>query len=294
MNRWLVSLLALGLSASVSRQASAQASTEASREASAEEVELCVAQHDSARRLRLAEQWSAARAAMTACADERCPLAIAADCRAWLDELTSLLPTLLIMVEREEPNAPQATLRVELDGQLVPLPDPPAPLELLPGRHRLRVALGTQPAIERSFVLEQGEKNHLEHVRFAAARVAAAPTIPRRHPLERPVPASTYWLSAGALAALAGSAALLVSGVREHDEAQANCAPTCDRSVRRSIETRLMLADITGSAALVLGGLAVYTFVRRPTADSEARSAGPGLVAAAGTAGATLSWRGEF
>src|SRR6478735_7585957 len=137
MNRRGVATLSLILTTFSSAICFAEGAIDGSRETSRAEVEQCVAQHDNARQLRLGEQWDNARAAMLSCAEERCPLAIAADCRAWLDELAQQMPTLIIVVEGEELAARHPALRVELDGTKVDLRDPPSPIDLWPGAHRL-------------------------------------------------------------------------------------------------------------------------------------------------------------
>lgn len=290
MKRPLASLLALAFIPLLPHVSSAEQAVETSPETSREQVEQCVSQHDNARQLRVREEWRDARTAMLACADERCPLVIGADCRAWLEELGRVLPTLLLVVERDDPAADWSTLRIELDGQVIQLPDPPVPVEHLPGSHRLRVELGGHAPIERTIVLQKGEKNHLEQLRFASPR--SVPVLARTPRATRPVQLSTYLLSAGALSAFAASVALLASGLRERADAKVNCAPSCKTSVRRSIETRLVLADVTGGVGLVLGGLAVYTFVRRPVLSNAARTLTPLLAANGG--GVTLIWRGQF
>jgi len=270
----------------------AQGTTEASRETSRAEVEQCIAQHDSARQLRLSEEWQAARSAMVSCAEEHCPLAIAADCRAWLDEVERLMPTLIVVVEGEDLGALHSALRVELDGVSVALEDPPVPIELLPGAHQLRFQLpGEEPAVV-NFSLAKGEKNHIERVRFTPRQAVRPPApAPIRVPA-RPVPAATYWLSAGALAAFATSGAFLVAGLNERADAREICAPTCAHDIRTSIQGRLLVADIAGGAGLVLGGLAVYSYLRRPVVLTGARASGPTI--SASREGLSLLWRGQF
>jgi len=265
--------------------------TESSKETSRAEVEQCVAEHDSARHLRLGEQWQDARAAMVSCGNERCPLAIAADCRAWLEEIAQLMPTLIVVVEGESA-ARQAAVRVELDGASVELKDPPVPIELLPGAHRLRFDLPGEPPVEIKFSLQKGEKNHIERVRFVRPKAEPSPAPARIRIPTRPVPASTYWLSAAAIAAFASSAAFLVSGLNEHADAREICAPNCDDGIRSSIQARLLVADITGGAGLVLGGLAVYTYLRRPVVFKDQRPTGP--VISVNGQGLSLSWSGKF
>jgi hypothetical protein len=292
MNRTSVSTLALSSTMLFGSVCFAQGATEASKETSRTEVEQCVAQHDSARQLRLGEEWPGARAAMASCADERCPLAIAADCRAWLDELAKLMPTLIVVVEGEDLAARNQALRVELDGASVELSDPPSPIELLPGAHRLRFQPPGAEPVELLFSLAKGEKNHIERVRFVRPASSRSGAPAASHVSTRPVPASTYWLSAAALTMFASSAALLVSGLNGHADARDICAPNCDPGIRTSIQARLLLADITGGAGLVLGGLAVYTYLRRPVVLTEAPPSGP-TVSANGQ-GISLSFQGRF
>jgi hypothetical protein len=286
MTRSVVSTIALCFAVLLAPPSLAQVSAEGSKETSRAEVEQCVAHHDDARKARLGEQWRSARLAMQSCADERCPLAIAADCRAWLEELAGLMPTLIIVVEGEHSGSGRAAPRVEIDGSSVALSDPPSPIELLPGAHRLRFEFPFEQPVTRDFSLGKGEKNHIERLR------PAPPPRPAGRVQTRPVPAATYWLSGGALAAFAGSAALLASGLKERADAEATCAPNCDTSIRTSIQTQLLLADITAGAGLVLGGLAVYSYVRRPVVLSEPRANGPKVVA--NGQGISLFWRGEF
>jgi len=290
MNRRSASTLVLAVTTLFTSVCSAEGPTETSKETSRVEVEQCVAQHDGARQSRLAEQWLGARTAMLSCADERCPLAIAADCRAWLDELARLMPTLIIVVEGEELAARHPALRVELDGTKVDLRDPPSPIDLWPGAHRLSFELPGEPAVVVNFSLQKGEKNHIERVRFAARQPHETASPPRI--ATRPVPAATYWLSAGALAAFATSTAFLVSGLSEHADAQEICAPNCDHRIRNSIDARLLTADIAAGAGLVLGGLAIYTYLRRPVVFKESPPTGPTVNATRG--GLSLVWRGQF
>lgn len=296
MTRSIAPLL-LAVGTLITEAGAAQSAQGEAQETSTRDVEQCVALHESARQLRVQEQWLAARTTMAGCAEARCPLAIASDCRAWLDELTRVLPTLLVVIEREGAAAPGATLSVELDGVPLRLPEPPAPLELLPGPHRLRLTLGSSTPVERVFVLQQGEKNHVEQVRFAppAERPLLAPPLRPRQPSAlpaRPVPAATYWLSAGALAAVGASATLLALAVRQHRAAQVTCAPACGHATRSAIETKLVLADVAGGVGIALAGLAVYSYVRRPADTNAAPSSGPTL--SASSQGVALSWRGQF
>lgn len=257
-------------------------------------VERCVAEHESARLARVREDWLEAREAMTRCSDDACPLALRSDCRAWLDELTSLLPTLLIVIERDDDRT--QPLELELDGQPLRLPEPLGPIELLPGRHRLRATLARHAPIEQEIVLEKGAKNQVVRVRFArtperalAPPAAPVPAAPKARS-SRPVPALSYWLGGGALLAFGTSGVLLGSALSSRSSARETCAPNCSTSTRDSIDGRLLAADVAGAAGLALTGAALFAFITRPVVV-EARALQPRLALSRGSAELSLAGR---
>jgi hypothetical protein len=259
-------------------------------EPSTADVERCVEAHDNARVLMLQKKWLEARAGMVRCQEPSCPLAIRSDCAAWFDEVARILPTLLVVVERDDDG--KAQVELELDGQKLELPTPPRPIEVLPGTHLVRVTLPGYPQVERVVVLGKGEKNHLVRVVFARERPLPPPRlIEVRTPRStRPTPVTTYAMAGGAVASLATSAVLLASALSSRSEALDTCAPQCPANERESIDARLLAADVFGGIGLVLGGFAVYTFVNRPTV-MEAGIV-PKLEISRG--GSNLSFEGSF
>jgi hypothetical protein len=289
-------------------------------------IEHCVSEHDRARMLRLDEKWMEARAAMGRCSTESCPLAIRSDCRVWLEEVAQAIPTLLIIVERDDDGS--RPVLMELDGRPSELAELARPMEVLPGKHRLRFVLDSYAPIESEIVVQKGEKNRLVKVRFARAAsspssMSAAPVSPSsaspspvpasplspspvspspplvplvgaagpavRSESSRPIPLSSYLLAGGALLAATTATALLVSALSMRGDARATCAPVCGSDVRQAIETRLRFADLSGGVGLVLGALSAYTFLSRPVVYSSA-PASPSLV----RAGAAVSFAVGF
>jgi hypothetical protein len=259
------------------------------------EVQRCVEAHDNARVLMLEEKWLEAREGMNRCQDAVCPLAIRSDCAAWLEEVARILPTLLVVVERDDDG--KAPVELELDGRRLELPNPPRPIEVLPGTHLLRVNLVPYPQVERVVVLNKGDKNHVVRVQFTHERqplpvVAPSQPAPKAAP-SRPIPVTTYALAGGALAAFATSGIFLASALTSRNDALDRCAPVCEDSVKNSIDARLLAADIFGAAGIVLGGFAVYTFVTRPTVETiDGAAFTPKLEVSRG--GGTLSVEGHF
>jgi hypothetical protein len=232
-------------------------------------VERCVEAHDGGRVLMLEEKWLEAREALKGCQEESCPLAIRSDCNAWVEEVTRALPTLLVVVERDDDGTAKVGLAV--DGRPVDLPNPPEPIEMLPGKHVVRVELAPYPPVERVVELAKGEKNRVVRVRFVREPAPLAPPVPApKLAPERPIPTLTYVLAGGALAAFATSGILLASALTSKEEATDRCAPICTDQERQSIDSRLIAADLVGAAGVVLGGFAAYTFFTRPTVERTA------------------------
>jgi hypothetical protein len=176
------------------------------------------------------------------------------------------LPTLLLVIERDDDGA--RAVRLELDGKAGATPVDTGPLEMLPGKHTLRFTLEGYTPVERAVELAKGEKNHVVRVRFVRElpKSAAPPVPPPRAPeLSRPVPLGTYLAAAGAIAAFTTSGILLASALSSRDAAPETCAPVCRDGEREAIDQRLLAADLAAGAGLLLGGVAVYTFVTRPT-----------------------------
>jgi len=228
-------------------------------------VEGCIAAHDQAGALVRSEQWLEARQALSGCIVEACPIAIRTDCQGWLEDVATALPTLLIVLERDDDG--KRPLRLELDGRPLDLPEKLGPIEVLPGPHRLRFTLEGYEAIELEATVQKGEKNRVVTVRFVRPPVvvppppAPPPPAPERR---RPVPLATYLYAGGAVVSFGVSGALLGSALASRSSARDECAPGCPTSERESIDQRLLAADIFGGVGLVLGGFAVYSYVQRP------------------------------
>lgn len=251
--------------ASPAEPANDDAATAESTQLSAPEVAECVAAHDAAGLLRLKDQWLEAMAAIERCAADVCPIALRSDCRSWREELTAALPTLLVLVERDDDG--RHPVRLELDGRSRELPEKPGPIEVLPGEHRLRLTLEGYPAVEVSVTLAKGEKNHVVRARFLRPRPATPPAAPPPRPAPRPtrpVPLSTYLYGGGSLVAFGTSAVLLGAALDSRAKARDACAPGCPEARRESIDRRLLIVDVVGLAGFGLGAMALYTYVRRP------------------------------
>jgi hypothetical protein len=289
-------LVSLGLlTASVHPCAAEERHDSPPDETSSLEISRCVVDHENARSLRLEKRWLEARETMNRCAREICPVAIRSDCRDWSEEVTRTLPTLVILVERGDGGA--GPVAVHLDGAQLDISDGTTPVEVLPGRHSLRFTLSGHPAIVREVVLHEGEKNRVVRVRFEKL---AAPSPREQAPLlpvaeeepTRPIPTSTYVLGTTALVTFAISSVLLVSALSDLDNARDTCSPECPTSSRESIETRLLLADVSGGVGLLLTGLTAYTFATRP--EQPPRKTSPSRFAPGPGRALGVGWKVQF
>jgi hypothetical protein len=287
------SVAALAVLAVCAGAPNAPAQPRASNELSAPAVAECVAAHDRAGLLRHEDQWVEARAAMQRCADDACPIAIRSDCRSWLDELGAALPTVLVDIERDDDG--KRPVLLELEGRRLELPGKPDPIELLPGNHRLRFTLPGYAPVEVDVTLAKGEKNHVVRARFLRPKAVpppARPVVVAPPRPTRPVPLATYLYGGGSIVAFATSAVLLGAALDSRANAREACAPGCPKARRDSIDRRLLISDLVGISGLALGGLAVYTYVRRPWVTPS--SAGPAIDVVVASDRAALVVGGTF
>jgi hypothetical protein len=253
--------------------------------ASTETVRACIEQHDAAQQARIHERWFEARETLEHCSSERCPLAITADCRTWLDELERAIPTILVIAEWSSPRASRIELRI--DGQPRTLAGTPAAVELLPGNHHLVFESPPYPPVEQDVVVTRGEKNHVVRVRFELP-VPVRHSPPAAPAVSRPIPPITFWFSGAALVAGATSAALLFSSLHALAVDRQTCAPECHDA--DSIRTRLNWSTMAGGASLACWGVAAYTWWTRPTVISPS----PLLNLDISRGSANLALRGQF
>ncbi len=237
-------------------------------------LEKCVSLREEARLLQAQGSFFDARSRLTACVKLDCSASIRADCTAWLAEVELAIPTTLVVLEGVRP--PGAI--VLLDGRPIDAEALSSPLELAPGEHSVRLEHPGSPVVEVPFVLGAGQKGLVVRAAWPEeqpAQVAETPpagpalgaTAPQRR-AARSEP--SFWdgaslesrlLGGSALACAGVSVALAVSALSQRRQAEESCAPLCSASTRSSIDRRLLWADLTGLAALVLGGVAIGDWV---------------------------------
>ncbi|HET9953902.1 MAG TPA: hypothetical protein VFQ61_05345 [Polyangiaceae bacterium] len=235
-------------------------------------VEECSRHHGAARLFLLREEWQRARDELQGCLPERCPVSLRSDCADWQAEFERALATLYVALPDED-GWRGATL--SLDGVTQVLVGPPEPIRLTPGAHRLVFSRAGYLPDVHEIVLRKGEARQL-NVRWTSNRVATSLDD------ARPIPATTYWFSVGALTAFASTAVLGGLALSSLSNARQTCAPTCNPERRRTIGNLAMAADTSAVIGVLLSAFAVASYLGRPPASgtpaASISGAGPRVI----------------
>jgi hypothetical protein len=128
----------------------------------------CVAANDAAQDLRMQHKLHAAREKLLLCAAQGCPGPVREDCAARLAELDKAMPTVVFEVLDAAGNDVSA-VRVSVDGQRLADSLDGGAIALDPGEHRLAFDAEGRPAVDKTIVLREGEKDHRVRVVLADA-----------------------------------------------------------------------------------------------------------------------------
>ena len=222
--------------------------------AQGKDVKTCVAASDSGQVLRDAGKLREAREAFATCAARECPAEISTDCGAWFIDADQRVPSVVVAV-RDTSGADVDGARVTIDGVVAPVDrvTQGRRIELDPGRHVVRAAVGTTEA-EVAFVLREREKARPVAVTLALHH-ATAPA--------RPVPALVYVFGATALVATGVGVGFGSSALSRYSELQSSC-PRCAEGDRDAARTASVLADVGFGVGIVSAAVATVLFLLRP------------------------------
>jgi hypothetical protein len=229
-------------------------------DARADEVDRCVAASERGQKERRAGHLNDAKAAFLECAADKCPSVVKKTCREWSDQVTAAIPSVIVTVTDFD-KRDLADAKAEIDGK-------PATLgrsfELDPGPHTITVKADGYDNASQSIVARENE--HGREVQIVLARHVDAP------PPSQPTPPPTTehgggvrtitWVTGGLTVVALGSFAVFgFSGRGLASDLRDSCAPACTQSQKDQVETRYRIADISLIAAVILGGVTVYTLL---------------------------------
>jgi len=245
----------------------------------------CLEAHERAQSLRSTASLRAAREQLLVCSADACPSLVKVDCTKWLPDLEKDLPTIVVRAKDGAGNE-IADVRVVVDGVEVAKYLDGKPIAVDPGAHAFRYEREGSPAVEAQVVIRAGEKNRTLAVTFAAD---AAPVPP---PVEPPFTATTLpWILGGVGVVAFGSFAFFGLRARSRlDELKSECAPSCDPEEKSSLQTQLVVADISLGVSLVSFGLATYFFLSARSPPPTSARVGVSPLAGGGVASFSMSF----
>jgi hypothetical protein len=235
-------------------------------------TEQCLSSYTGGQRLRAAGALRKAREELLVCANAACPAALRNDCSPWLAALERLIPS-VVLGALDERGHDLFDVNVSFDGELLVTHLDGRPIDLDPGEHVFRFEAAGRAPLEQRVLLREGEKARSLVVTLASAApspAAATPPAPEGDaPREeaggtRGVP-SAVWITAGvSVVSLGAWAYFFFSGLsvwnRDHDGGGT-------RAERDYVDTRWILADVTGGIAIAGAALATYFYLSRPRHD---------------------------
>lgn len=232
----------------------------------------CARSYEHAQELRQDGKLVAARAEIVICARE-CPGEILAECSRWLSDVDRSLPSVVVAATDANGNDVR-DVRVSVDGQpLLAILDGHA-VQVDPGPRRFRFERTGSPAIDREILVQQGEKDRLIRVAFAATAASARPRTAVSTDGAGPSLVPPLVLGGIGVLALGSFAFFAATAKRDIDDLRASCAPSCVRGDVDSARTKLLVADISLGVGVVSLGVATWLLLSRdggrPTSPAAA------------------------
>lgn len=264
-------------------------------DASAIDRKACIAAADDGQKLRDESKLGEARDKFIACADKACPAAVAKQCTEWVAEVDHDTPTISFRA-KDGAGKEVFDVQVFVDDKSLAESIPPKSFPMDPGNHRIRFVRKDGTSAEETFLLRTAEKDRILEMVLKGATVANVPVVP---------PPSTpgggfrvpwiAWVGVGVMVVGGvGTAAFALSANADETNLRETCAPRCDPSERSSIDTKLILANVSLGLGFAGLGLAVISTIVANVGHKDSAPATTGLIVAPLPNGAALGWAGRF
>jgi len=243
----------------------------------------CAQAYVEAQKLKKSGALKQARGQLEICGREECLTAVKKDCIAWLDEVSSSLPS--IVVSAKGPDGKETfDVKLSVDGEVVAEKLDVKAIEIDPGTHKLVFEYAGKEPIEQEVILREGQKNKTVEVSFASEKPPAAAPAPvgddpnvdpvdqTKEPGGKKIPVISWVLGGVGVVALAGAGYFWLSGESKKSSLD-DCKPNCKQSDVDSVKQKRLIGDIALGVGVVAIGAAVYFAVsakpqRPPPADS--------------------------
>jgi hypothetical protein len=237
--------------------------------AQAQDKMACVEASERAQHLRTDGKLAEARSALITCASEKCPAVVRNDCKAWLGELETARPSVVVSA-RTAGGRDLADVRVFIDGKPVSERLDGKAIYVDPGSHTFRYEAAGAPPVEDTLLVREGEKSRVVTVTF---QTGDGPKEPALHPGPEGggrsgLPTISYVLGGLGVVATGSFLYFAVSGRSDYSDLRSRCSPECDPHDVSPIRTKLFVADVSLGVAIVSFGLAVVFALTNPRAKS--------------------------
>jgi hypothetical protein len=264
----------------------------AQEDSAAAESDACFTAAEHAQPLMRERRFREARAELEKCARDVCPRVARTDCRNWLADLTKQQPSILIA-----PHEVQGTevrdihgVRAIIDGTITAESADTTPMDVDPGKHRLRLERAGAEPVERDIDVREGEKGRVVHVYWRAPSSTASP------PSVRETPPAVYLLGTLGVGAAAAGTYFEIAGLSRRMDLNTTCQPTrtCALSDVNNARDLTRVGDVTIGAAVLLLLSAGYLYFTRPFVSTSSAVHPPTWALSASPAGWGFDVRGSF
>ncbi len=243
----------------------------ASAFAASEDVKACVAAAEKGQRLRNDGKLKEARDQFVVCARNVCPGAVRKDCEPLLSDIDSRLPTVVIAA-KDDAGKDLIDVRVTIDGAVAATKLDGKAITIDPGAHTFRYEHDGSVAVDANVLVHDGEKSRaltvvFEPVATGPKEVATeAPAEKEKEKDKSPPPSSGPpiggFVLAGIGAVAVGSFVFFdLSAKSSADNLRSTCAPRCAQSDVDSVNTKIIVADVSLGAGVVALGVATWLIV---------------------------------
>lgn len=150
----------------------------------------CLAANESSIKLRSDHKLVQARAQLLVCAASSCPEQVRAVCTAHVAQVTAAIPT--VVFQASSPAGTELTdVKVTMDGALLASGLQGTALTIDPGQHEFTFETPGQPAVTKTLVIHEGEKDRREKVVIGTEAPPVPPPVTQGPPAAAgtPIPA---------------------------------------------------------------------------------------------------------
>jgi hypothetical protein len=230
----------------------------------------CAAAFVEAQKLRKSGSLLKARAALVTCAQNVCPEVVRDKCVAWLPEVEAELPS-VILVAKGSDGSDLTDVEVQIDDESETRRIDGQPIPLDPGEHRFVFRLGEKHEELTVVVVARQKDRPVEATFQVAGKPKSEPTTPTppRQNAKRGLPVSVYVLGGLGVVALGSFGYFGVTAIQDKNQLEDDCAPACSQDDKKSVDRKLLIADISLGVAVISLGAATWIALSSGKSQAE-------------------------